>query len=347
MGSRIISRNLGLAALVLAACSGAPAEPVTTQIQAATTVPPVSTTAASTTSTEAVPILLDDPLEGFESRSVVFANVNLEVTGVRLSNQNTRSYAEGGEPVLAEDAIYAYLDMRATNLTAATQVAIGDAAFVLEIDGESIAPDQTMSFLSAVPDFIAPNSSVESFLAFPVTEGADLSGAVLVVGSPGDRTEQLPLIGPIPEPDYPVTIEVDGSAEGVGPTNGGIIVFTVLDVTLSEDVPHEHATSPTGIRADTGELFLVVHIRAEKTEGRSPDLLGNGLRLLVDGFAQAPWDVANSATGSVASPMVDGGASVEAWVAFLVPEEVEELMLQVGDLEEDPGLILLDIVPLP
>lgn len=341
-GVRTTAAVAAAAALSLAACSGAQVEETFE-----TLAPPETVVATTATTTEAGPVLSETPLEGFEERSVVFANIELAVAGVRVSNQDTRSYAEGGDPVVAEGSNYAYLDMTATNLTSGTQIAIGDEAFALELDGEVIAPDSSMSFLSDIPGFIQPNSTVASFLAFPILAEADLSTAALVVGAPGDRTEILPLTGAVPVPDYPVTVEVTGSAPGVGPTNGGIIEFTVLDVTLAEDVPHEQATSPTGDRADDGELFIVVHLRAEKVEGRGSDLIGNGLRLLVDGEPQAPWDVADDPAGSTATPMVEEGASAEAWAAFLISQDVTDLILQVGDFDEDPGLIPLDIIPLP
>lgn len=321
-------------ALIASACTGS-------TDQTTTTTPLAATTTVATTTTEAGPVLTEDLLEDFEARGVVFANIEYLVTGVRISNQDTRSYAEGGEPVPLEDTTYAYLDMRATNLLSNSQIQIGEEAFRLVVDSEEIAPDSTMSFLSDILRLIAPDSAVESFLAFPVAEGTDLSGAVLVIGAPPDRVEELPLTGPVPSIRYPLTVEVSGSAEGVGPTNGGRIVYTVLDATLSEDRPHDHSTSPTGERADVGELFLVVHVRAEKVEGRGADLLADGFRLLIDGVPQAPWDTAEDPLGSVSSPAVEPGAATDAWVAFLIPEDAEDLVLQVGDIEEDPGLIPL------
>src|SRR5690606_25164237 len=98
-------------------------------------------------------------------------------------------------------------------------------------------------------------------------------------------------------------------AEGVGPTNGGTIVFTVLDVTYAIDRPLEESNSPTGNRADEGEVFLTIHLRAEKTSGRGNDVLQGGLRLRVDDAPIAPWDAAIAETGSTESPFVEPGAS--------------------------------------
>lgn len=330
-------------ALALTGCGGSTA-PSTTTAPPSTT----STSAATTTTQDAAPVLQVEELAGFEPRSVVFANIELTVTGVRSSNQDPRSYAAGDpDPVIDEATTYAYLDIRATNLTGGTQIGIGIEAFRLVVAGLEIAPDSTMSFLSEVAALIRPNTAVESFLAFPVEPAADLGGATLVVGAPPDRTEVLPLTGPAPAADYPVTVELTGSAEGVGPTNGGTIVFTALDARFSEDRPHENATSPTGERADEGELFLVIHVTAEKVSGRGNDLLSDAFRLLVDGAPLAPWDVADDPGGSAATPTAVPGATTEAWVAFLVPVDAIELALQVGAFDQQPGVIALDLVPIP
>jgi hypothetical protein len=330
-------------ALALTGCGG-PTAATTTTAPATTT----STTAATTTTTEAAPVLEVRELEGFEERSTIFANIELTITGARSSNQDPRSYADGDpNPVVDETTTYAYLDVRATNLTGSSQIGIGIEAFRLVVAGIEIAPDSTMSFLSEVAALIRPNTAVESFLAFPVEPAADLGGAVLVVGAPPDRTEELPLTGPAPVADYPVSVELTGSAEGVGPTNGGTIVFTTLDAVLAEDRPHEHSTSPTGERADEGELFLVIHVTAEKVSGRGNDLLSDAFRLLVDGEPLAPWDVAEDAGGSVAPPTVIPGAVTEAWAAFLVPIDATNLALQVGAFDQEPGVIPLDLIPIP
>jgi hypothetical protein len=329
-------------ALALSGCGG-PTAATTTTAPATTT----STTAATTT-TETAPVLEVRELEGFEERSTVFANIELTITGVRSSNQDPRSYAEADpEPVVDESGTYAYLDIRATNLTGSSQIGIGIEAFRLVVAGIEIAPDSRMSFLSEVASLIGPNTAVESFLAFPVEPAADLGGAILVVGAPPDRIEELPLTGPVPAADYPASVELTGSAEGVGPTNGGTIVFTALDATLAEDRPHEHSTSPTGERADEGELFLVVHVTAEKVSGRGNDLLSDAFRLLVDGAPLAPWDVAEDPGGSVAPPTAIPGAVTEAWVAFLVPIDATDLALQVGAFDQEPGVIPLDLIPIP
>jgi hypothetical protein len=218
--------------------------------------------------------------------------------------------------------------------------------FRLEIAGEVFPAIDEMAFLSNLTGFIQANSAVQSFLSFAVHEGVTLAEAVLRVGSPPDRIASLPLTGAVPEPVYPLELDVSGSAEGVGPTNPGTVVFTLLGASLHEDKPHEHSTSPTGHRANADELFLVLHVRAEKASG-GPDLLGTGaFRLVVDGVPQAPWDSAGHPAGSAGSPQLAAGAAVDAWVAFLIPTSATELALQVGRFDQDPGLIPVNLPPL-
>lgn len=325
-----------LLVLALASCSSDSEEDDTATEGAGTT----SSTAAARASD-----LVSEELAGFESRSVTFANVEFTVTGVTVSNQTLRSYAEGGEPDIDTERAHAFLDITAVNRMTATQTqGLGVEAFRLRLDGDEVPAADELAFLSDLTSIIRPAASVDSFLAFPVPSGTDLSDAILLIGVAPDRTASLPLTGEVPPGPFPIEVDVSGSAEGVGPTNGGTIEFTVLGATLSEDRPHEHSTSPTGDRANEDELFLVVEVRAEKTSGRGSDLLGaDAFRLLVDGVPRSPWDVATEPTGSTETPSVDPGAAVDAWVAFMVPIDAVEFELQVGDLEE-PGVIPL---PLP
>ena len=331
-----------VAVLLAASCGGG--EATTTTSTAATGTVEETTT----TSTTSVPTVVTESLAGFQPRAIVFANVQFTVTAVSLSNQDLRSYAEGGEPVPG-DQFHALLDLSVLNTMSATQTSGLDVdIYRLALGGTSYSAAADMAFLSEATSIIRPSTGVDTFLAFPVPQGTDLTGAVLVIGSPPDRTAELPLTGDVPDPAYPIAVELSGSADGVGPTNGGTIEFTVLGATLSEDTPHERANSPTGLRADEAELFLVLHVRAHKTEGRGGDLLAGpeAFRLVVDGVPRAPWDVADTFGGSDGSPLAEPGVAVDAWVAFLIPSDPVELALEVGDPAEETGLIALDL-PLP
>lgn len=333
-----------IALLVLVSgCSGTSDEETTT-----TSPPPTTTLAAATTTTttelEPEPVLVSEELAGFEKRSVVFANVEFTITGAMISNQELRSYAEGGEPVIDENNLYAYLDITAQNMMSNTQTeGFGAETYKLVVGDRELDAATEMSFMSEVAGIIGPNTTVDTFLAFPISDEVELAGAALLIGVRPDRKASLPLTGEVAVNPYPIQVELTGSAEGVGPTNGGTIVFTVVDATLSEDLPHEHANSPTGLRADEDELFLVVHVLAEKVAGRGNDLLSvDTFRLVIDGLPRSPWDSAIDPLGSNESPTAEPGAVEDAWVAFLVPIDATELALQAGDLA-DPAVIPLNL----
>ncbi len=332
--------------VLVAGCSGISGEDTTTSQPPIATSQPPTTVATTTTTTEVdpEPVLVSVELAGFEPRSVVFGNVEFTITGVRVSNQELGSYAEGGEPIVDEDNFYAYLDITAQNMMSNTQTeGFSEEIYKLVVDDRELDAAFEMSFMSDVAGIIGPNTTVDTFLAFPISEEADLADADFLIGVRPDRKASLPLTGDVVANPYPIQVELSGSAEGVGPTNGGTIVFTVVDATLSEDLPHEHANSPTGLRADEDELFLVVHVLAEKIAGRGNDLLGvDAFRLLVDGLPRSPWDSAIDPLGSNESPTAEPGAVEDAWVAFLVPVDATELVLQAGDLA-DPALIPLTL----
>lgn len=329
--------------VITAACSGG--DGTTGTAATSTTVAPTPTEAVTT---EAAPRLEIQELAGFGERSVVFSNVEFTVTGVRISNERPDSYAAGGEPEVDPSTRYAYLDVVATNgMTSSLAEGLDAADYRLILGGEEVAPVEEMSYLSEVTGIITAASAVETFLAFEMPADADLSGAVLRIGAPPDRPAVLPLTGEVPTPDYPSTFPLDGAAEGVGPTNGGTIEFRLIEATLSEDRPHEHSNSPTGLRADSGELFLVLHVQAEKVSGRGNDLLGiDAFRLVVDGIPRAPWDVAIDPLGSNETPTAMPNAVVDAWVAFLVPVDAAEFALRVGDLSNEPGSMPVELPPM-
>jgi len=339
--SRLVYLRIVAVALVVASCGGTGAGETTTTAAAPTT------TAASTTTTESEPVLVVDELAGFEARSVVFANIEFTVTGVKVSNQGLRSYAEGGEPEIA-DTYHAFLDITAVNRMSSTMnEGFESQTYALDIGGTVVTAADEMDFLSDLASFILANTGVESFLAFPVPAGTVLEDASLVIGLPPDRQARLTLSGPIAPAFYPIVIALDETADGIGTTNGGPLEFTVLEVSLTEDLPQEHATSPTGHRADAGEIFLVVHALVMHTGVSGGEHLASTTgpwRLLVDGIPRAPWTVSDRPTGSPGGPILQAGAAVEAWVAFIVPIDAAEYVLQVGDPAEDPGLIPL---PLP
>lgn len=300
-----------------------------------------TTAEADSTTTEVdEPRLSDEQVAGFDERDATFANLTYTVVEARVSNQDLRSYAEGTEPE-ATGTWHLILDVQVANPTG-RQIESDADAISLEVGDETagVADD----FLTDATGFIPANETVDGFLAFEIGVDAPVAEAVLVLGAAPDRRVRLPITGDVPEPDLPIELTVSGTADGTGPTNGGTIRFELLDATLFDDLPHGDTTSPTGERADEGEIFLQVHLRATKIEGRGGDLLGDGaFRLLVDGVPRGPFDSATAPDGSTQTPTAEPDVAVDAWVLFAIDASADTYVLEVGDLDEAPGSVPIDL----
>ena len=294
----------------------------------------------STTTVADGPTLFDQDVAGFEQREVTFANLTYTVIDAHVSNQDLRSYAEGTEPE-ATGTSHLILDVQVANPTG-RQIESDADAISLEAgdDTAGVADD----FLTDATGFIPANETIDGFLAFEVDVDAPVAEAVLVLGAAPDRTVRLPLTGAVPEPDFPIPLTVSGTADGTGPTNGGTIRFELLDATLFDDLPHGETTSPTGERADEGEIFVQVHLRATKIDGRGNDILSDGaFRMLVDGVPRGPFDSATAPTGSTPTPTAEPGVAVDSWVLFAIDAGADTYVLEVGDLDEAPGSIPIEL----
>lgn len=307
---------------------------------------PAATTTTSTTATTAVANdeleLLEVPVAGFAERSATFANLDYTLLDATVTNQDLRAYADGSGPSATANT-HLIVDVRVTNDTARQLESDADA-IALELDGRNIGVAD--DFLSDVTGFIGANQEVDGFLAFAVDPDTAVDDAVIVFGVEPDRTVSLPLTGAVDPDVFPVELALTGAANGAGPTNSGTIAFEVIEGTLFVDLPHGDTTSPTGERADEGEVFIQVHVQATKTDGRGNDLLSDAaFRLLVDGVARAPFDVATAPTGSTPTPTAEPGVTVDAWVLFAVDAGADTYVLEVGDADAPggPGSIPLAI----
>lgn len=302
-----------------------------------------TTTEAQSTTTEAEDApeeVTDEEVEGFEERAITFGNLTYTVVAAHVTNQDLRTYAEGSEAEVG-DATHLILDVEVENATG-RQIESAAAAINLVIgdDSSGVADD----FLTDATGFIAANETVDGFFAFEIDEDAAAEDAELVFGIAPDREARLPLTGEVPDSEFPVEFPVSGTANGVGPTNGGTISFELLDATLFEDLPHGDTTSPTGERADDDEIFVQIHVRATKTDGRGNDVLGvDAFRLVVDGTPRSPFDVAIAPEGSTPGPTAEPGAAVDAWVLFAIESDGTEYVLEAGDLEQSPASLPIEL----
>ena len=306
-----------------------------------TTVDDTTTTSEAESGAE----VTSSPIAGFDERSVRFANLDYTVTGATVTDQDLRTYADGTDPEPGEET-HLILDVEVENSTA-RQLESDPDTIVLELDGDraGVADD----FLTDATGFIGANETVDGFLAFEVDADAELAGAVVVFGATPDREARLPITGDVDDPDFPIDVDVTGTADGVGPTNGGTLRFELLGAALFDDLPHGDTTSPTGERADEDEVFIQLHVQITKTDGRGNDVIAPdaAFRLLVDDVARSPFDVATAPEGSTPTPTAEPGATVDAWVLFAVDSTASTHVLQVGDPDEATGTIVVELPTIP
>ncbi len=337
-------------AVILSACSGSNSadSPGSATTQSPTTAAPTSSAPSPSTTTPqaAEQVLVSHELPNFEQRTVRFANVNYTITGARVTNQDLGSHAQGDDPAVGIGSFHAIIDLRATNRWRSTPTGAAPEAFTLEIDGE--AHPLRADTPSGVVGPIAAGPSQTSFLAFPTDPDTDLSGATLVIGTPPDRPARLDLTGPVRPPQFPATFEIGDTAIGTGSTSQTMMGFALIAATLHVDLPHEHAPSPTGPRADQNELFLQLKVWADNHLGEDPEPLDDEFRLVIDGIPLAPLDVAAQSTGSSATaPVAEPGQGITSTVLFLISADARNLALQVGAPNQDPGLIPFELPTTP
>lgn len=337
---------------LLAGCGGdddaapaATATPVVEATEVPTTPPEPTATEVPTATPDPTPTpepqVIEEAIAGFAEGTVVFGNVEYTATRAVVTNQDLRSYAEGTEPEVDEGARYVVVDVTATNLLGSTQIGLDDDQVGLVVGDIRLPLEQ--GFLSDITTFVQPAATVRSFVAFALAADDDPAAAAVVFGATPDRLAALPLTAAVTDLGYPIVTPIEGQGVGTGPTNGGTLVFELQEALVAIDLPHEAVTSPTGQRADVGEVFVRLHVTVEKTEGRGNDLLSDAFRLVVDGAPTEPFDVAETPTGSNGSATAVPGAVVDAWVLFLVPVDAGELALQVGAFDQDPDLIPLEL----
>jgi hypothetical protein len=206
------------------------------------------------------------------------------------------------------------------------------------IDGPEL---EAVSLFGRTTDFYAPTrgTTADGFLAFAVEADTDLTGAALMIGRPPDRRAQLMLTDEQPEPQFPMALDVSGQARGIGVTNRGQMVYTLLSGAFHIDNPLDTANHATGDRANGDELFLILDIRLLLESGsvEAPHFREQ-YRLIVDGAPREPW---TSTTGTSFRP----GASVDTQVGWLIPTGLSDVVLEVGKFDENPGSIAFSLPP--
>lgn len=335
--SRFAHPRLALAAVLLlvtlvAACGG--------DDDAAVDATTTTTTAAepsSTTTTE--PTVTSEEADLDLPRTVVYANLEVTLRSVTISNATPGSYLDD-EPVPGDEE-YGFA-------TVTVEAELTDPGDRLEVDELALDPGSGASIPAEPVGFISgatvdPGVASELTVAFPIDAGADLTDAALVVEEPGRIPARLPLAGPVPDDPYPIVLDVTGggtvSYDGGCGNSSGTVELTGGEVDVDAGADHnDNAIEPNqSKRAKEGERWLRLRVVAVAEAGTCGGTIvsDDAFRLLIDGLPTAPLNRDNE--------LLDNGAGAAFVWGWTVPVDAS-LMLQVGM----PDGTTVDLnVPLP
>jgi hypothetical protein len=299
---------------------------------AATATPSPTATSTPTAEPTATPLaLIREPVSGIVQNTVTYAGIEFTAKEAFLSNQGPRDYADDVASPEPTEISHLFIVVSGRNTTQHQPLLDAEILSLVLADGTIIEPTD---LFGRGEDFMRPatGAAADGFVAFEVEPGLNVSGASLRIGKAPDRPAVLLLTSAQPAPEYPVTLQVSGEARGIGVTNGGKLLYTLLGGGLHADNPLEAPNNETGWRANEDELFLVLDIRILMEEGRVEGTFKEQFRLIVGGAPREPW---NSPEGGSFGP----GAAVDTKVGWLIPASTTDIVLQVGDPAMDPGTI--------
>jgi len=201
--------------------------------------------------------------------------------------------------------------------------------FALRLGDTSVDPPQV---LEGRPNIgLTQRRSTAMVLAFAVPDDIDFADALLEVAQPDRIPLSLPLVGELPEPGYPVAVDVSGEGPaqsiGVGCRQSLDVELlsgsTTIDL-LGADYPTEYGAR----RARVGERFLTVGLRVHNNGGSrcgggGTNFGNHDVRLLVDGVPREPVTFVNATIG------VDAAEDFEFDFVYPV-EAARDLILTVG-----------------
>ena len=285
-----------------------------------------TTTAAATTTTEAgPPELQSEPVELDLPRSVTYANLELAVRAVSVSNATPGTYLDD-EPE-AGDTTYAYFDTTVTPELDDPGDQFDVELLSLELADGSTIDAQGVAFGSGVA--IETGVANDLSVAFPIETADQLDGATLVVAETGRVPARLPLDGPVPADDYPIDVPVSGSGtvDFEGGCQAATGTFDVVGAEVDLDAGADHndkALEPNkSKRAKEGERWLRVDVQVVAQNGTCGGTIAgdDAFRLVVDGLPTPPLNQD--------SELLADGAGTEFVWGWSVPVDAD-LVLQVG-----------------
>jgi hypothetical protein len=276
---------------------------------------------------------------GVLPRSVSYGTLNWTVTDAAITNGDPKQYVTGvaGPPTETTSLI---VDLEIRNDSPHIGFVTTTSRLVAELPDASVIPGKDLERPSA-----APESTVESRYSFDVPAGTTFDGLVLRFEDPGrEPSLDLPLAGAAPEVEADDVVDVN---EPIALGIPGIEMEWTLDSLISgRDWPlpigFKGGTRVAGARAETGHQWVGIVARVDVArcdcKGGVRDQAG-WTRLLVDG---APY-TASAAESS--TPIMNTSTSSDVMLVFDIPADANEIVLQVGPLDEPDQQASIDLVP--
>ena len=261
-------------------------------------------------------------------RALSYGILNWTVTDTAITNENPATYVAGvaGAPTPKTSLI---VDFEIRNDSPHVGFVTTTSRLVAQLPDGTVIEGKDLERPSA-----APKSTVESRYAFEVPAETSFDGVVLRFEDPGrEPSLDLPLSGAAPELEADSATEID---ETIAVGIPGIEMQWTIDTLLTgRDWPlpigFKGGTRVAGARAETGHQWvgIVARVDVEECDCKGGVLdQARSARLIVDG---TPF---TAAADESSKPIMTTSTFSDVMLVFDIPAEANDVVLQVGPLEE-------------
>lgn len=261
-----------------------------------------------------------DPIEidvsGPFPQSIDFLGLRFTLNSAHVSN--THPYPIFSDPRPGQDA-FGILAVTAENTTTGVvDYRINETTFRLRTWSGRVLSTVEAPGVRSIARLDA-GGRADDKIAFPLPDPESLEGAYLLVGNPPDTPAVLPVTSAVLVPIASISLVADRTVVQAGPVS-----WQIVEGRTSLDAPPGVCCPKTGRRADEGELFVHLSLRATVSGSQygQATVTTDALRLVAGGEPLRPLQVRGRAN-------VAEGVSLELTADWVVPSDVE-LVLQVG-----------------
>jgi len=261
-----------------------------------------------------------DPIEidvgGPFPQSIDFVGLRFTLTSAHVSN--THPYPMFSDPRPGQD-LFGILAVSAENTTTgAVDYRINETTFRLRTwSGRVLSTVEPPGVRSIAR--LDPSERADDKIVFPLPDPESFEGAYLLVGNPPDTPAVMPVTSAVLAPSASVSLAPDRTI-----VQAGSVRWQIVDSRTSVEAPPGVCCPETGLRADEGELFVHLSLRATVSGSQygQATITTDALRLVAGAEPLRPLQVDGRAN-------VAEGASLDLTADWVVPSDVE-LVLQVG-----------------